>query len=145
MMNKGFTFIEVVFAVTIFLIVTLGVYESYRVLYVSMSVANAKILAASLINERFEIARNLPYTSVGTVGGTPSGVLLPSQNLVRDGINWSVSTVVINVDDPFDGSAPADTRPADYKLVEVIVGCDSCKNFSPLAVTGIIAPRNLEP
>jgi len=145
MMNKGFTFVEVVFAVTIFLIVALGVYESYRVLYVSMSVANTKMLAASLINERFEIARNLPYTSVGTVGGTPAGVLLASQNLVRDGINWTVTTTVVNVDDPFDGIAPTDTKPADYKLVEVMVGCDTCKNFSPVAVTGIVAPRNLEP
>ncbi len=145
MMNKGFTFVEVVFAVAIFLIVALGVYESYRVLYVSMSVANTKMLAASLINERFEIARNLPYTSVGTVGGTPAGVLLASQNLVRDGINWTVTTAVVNVDDPFDGIAPTDIKPADYKLVEVTVGCDTCKNFSPVAVTGIVAPRNLEP
>ncbi|HRH25358.1 MAG TPA: hypothetical protein PLD99_00195, partial [Parcubacteria group bacterium] len=79
------------------------------------------------------------------VGGTPAGVLLASQNLVRDGINWTVTTTVVNVDDPFDGIAPTDTKPADYKLVEVMVGCDTCKNFSPVAVTGIVAPRNLEP
>lgn len=144
-MRKGFTFVEVVFAVSIFLIVTLGVYEGYRGLYQALSVSHLKVIVASLINERFEIARNLPYTDVGTVGGTPSGKLLANQVLVKDGVSWNVTTLVVNIDDAFDGVSPADTQPNDYKLMEITASCVSCKNFNPVKVVGRIAPRNLEP
>ncbi len=145
MRKNGFTFIEVVFAVSIFLIATLGIYESYRVLFASISFSNNKILVASLINERFEVARNLPYTSVGVVGGNPNGVISGSQTLIRDGVSWTVNTIIQNVDDPFDGLAPTDTKPADYKRMELTVSCQTCKNLIPVTVTGLIAPRNLEP
>ncbi len=145
MKQKGFTFVETVFAVSIFLIVTLSVYEGYRWLYASLSLAHLKVVAASLVNERFEIARNLPYTDVGLVGGNPVGKLIPNQVLVRDGISWNVTTLVENIDDEFDGVSPADTRPADYKLVEVTVACVACKDFAPVTVSGWIAPRNIEP
>lgn len=144
-MKKGFTLIEVVFAVFVFSIASLGVYESYRALLVSMAISSQKIAAAALLNERFEIARNLPYTSVGTIGGNPSGLISPNQNVVRDGLSFVVDTVIQNVDDPFDGIAPTDTKPADYKMMEVTVSCTTCARFDPVTITGLIAPRNLEP
>ncbi|MBX4195887.1 prepilin-type N-terminal cleavage/methylation domain-containing protein [Candidatus Parcubacteria bacterium] len=144
-MQRGFTFVEVIIGVTIFVIVSMGVYKAYSGLYATLSVAHLKVIAADLINERFEIMRNLPYTDVGTLGGNPPGKIPPSQILVRDNVLWSATTTVINVDDPFDGLSGADTKPNDYKLVEISISCVNCKNFQPVVVTGRIAPRNLEP
>ena len=101
--------------------------------------------AVSIVTERFVIARTLPYTDVGIVNGNPSGKLIASQVLVRDGISWNVETLVENIDDSFDGVSPIDIRPADYKLVEITVACNTCKNFTPVKISGWIAPRNLEP
>jgi type II secretory pathway pseudopilin PulG len=135
MRERGFTFIEIVIGVAIFIVVALGVYQGYRALYASLESAHIKIIAADIINEQFETIRNQPYTSIGSGGNT----------IVRDGFTWMVTTAVRSVDDPFDGSGAADSKPADYKLVEVGVACTACKNFTPLAITGMVAPKDLEP
>lgn len=136
-MNRGFTFVEVVVGVSISLVVAIGVYEGYRAIYSSIASAHLKVVVASLANEQFEIARNLPYSSLSS--------LPANQTFTRDGITFGVTTTVQNVDDPFDNLAPTDTNPADYKLVEVSISCASCKNFAPVSVTGRIAPKDLEP
>lgn len=144
-MQRGFTLVEVLVAVSVFLAVSFGVYQGYVALYGSLSTSHFKIVAANIVNERFEIIRNLPYASVGTVGGDPSGSFALSESLTRDNISWVVDTSIEYVDDPFDDLAPIDSNPNDYKLVEVQVSCESCKNFIPLVITGIVSPRALEP
>src|SRR3989338_8572119 len=116
--NKGFSFVELIVGV-----------------------------AVSLINEQFEIVRNLTYSNVGVAGSIPSGVLLHTQTLVRDNYSYEVTTTVRNIDDPFDGSiggTPNDLSPADYKVVEIEINCNNCKTFVPMVVTTNVAPKNLE-
>lgn len=141
-MQKGFTLIEVVVSVTLLLILVVGGYQGYAAVYSAIAHSHYKMTASDLANEYFETIKNLPYTSVGTVGGTPSGLLPSSQVLARGGVNYVVATVVQNVNDPFDGGV--DAFPNDYKLVQVSITCQSCKNFTPVVVTGQVAPANLE-
>lgn len=144
-MKKGFTLIEVIIATAVFALFSIGVYQGYFAVYAAIVSAREKAMAADIANAHFEIIKNLPYSSVGTVGGNPSGVVTASQNIVRDSISFAVTTTILNVDDPFDGlSGGADPIPADYKLVEVRVACASCKNFSTMIITGRVAPLNLE-
>lgn len=146
-MQKGLTFVELIIGVAVFLLFAVGVYRAYESLYGSILASRSKTLAVELANEELEIVKNLPYVSVGTVGGTPAGVIPASQSIVRDRITFVVTTTIINKDDPFDGTAggsPNDTLPADYKLVEFQISCVSCKNFSPVIITGRVAPENLE-
>lgn len=146
-LSRGFTFIEIVIGTAIFLLFAVSIYRAYASLYMSISSARTKTLAVDLANEEFEIVKNLPYASVGTVGGTPVGLIPMSQSIVKDRINFVVDTVIVNKDDPFDGTAggtPNDAFPADYKLVEFKVSCSSCKNFTPVIITGRVAPKNLE-
>lgn len=144
---KGFTLIEVIIAAAVISFVTVAVYGAYTSLLGLVSVARTNITAANLANETFEIARNLPYDSVGTIAGVPSGVLPQSNTVVRDGKTFVVKTFVRNFDDPADGTiggSPNDLSPADSKFVEVRVECDLCKNYTPQTLTTRVGPRGLE-
>jgi len=142
--TRGFSFLEIIIGTAIFVIFAAGIYQAYAILYTSINSSHAKTLATDLANEQFEIAKNLPYASVGTVGGTPTGIIPVSQAITRDNVAFVVTTTITNTDDAFDGVAPGDLFPADYKSVEFKVSCTTCKNFAPIVITGLVAPKNLE-
>ena len=145
--NQGFTLVELIVGVTVFVILVVSVYNAYISIFNVVGASRSKIAAIDLANEQLEIVRNMPYANVGISGGIPSGVLNHTQNLVRDSFSFVVTTTVRNVDDPFDGTlggTPNDTAPADFKIVEIEISCDTCKNFSPIDVTTRVAPKNLE-
>jgi len=145
--KRGFSIIETLVGVSVFIIMLVSIYQVYIKVLDAVSVARAKVIAAALINEQFEIIRNLPYADVGIEGGIPNGKIKASQTVVRNGMNFTVNSIVRNVDDSFDGilgGTPNDLSPADYKFVEIEVNCLSCKNFQPVVITGRVAPKNLE-
>ena len=147
MKNKGLTLVEVLVSVGIFLLISVSIYRGYVAIYNMVFASHAKITAANLINEQFEIVRNLEYADVGIVNSVPAGLLTHEQTLTRDNITFLVTTTVRNADDPFDGTiggSPNDLSPADYKLVEVEVTCEVCKNFPGMKVTSRVSPKNLE-
>jgi len=143
----GFTLVEVLVAVSVFLVISISAYQAYLGLIKAVQLSRVKLAASNLANEQFEIVRNLPYSDVGVVGGIPVGKIPYVQNLSRGGYNFTVTSVVRNVDLPFDGTiggSPNDLSPADNKLVEILVACNSCGTFSPLSFTTRVAPKNLE-
>lgn len=145
--KNGFSLVELIVGVTVFTIICISVYSAYSSIFDVVYSSRAKLNTVDLINEQLEIARNLPYVDVGIVGGIPNGKIPHIQTLVRGGNNFSVTTTVRNVDDPFDGTlggVPNDLSPADFKIVEVEVDCPSCKNFETISVTTRVAPKNLE-
>lgn len=143
--NQGLTFFEVIIATTIFIIFAIGVYQAYTTIFTTVANTRHRALAADLANARFEVIKNMPYTSVGVSGGNPPGIVVASETVVSDKVNFLVETTIVNVDDPFDGVAGAgDVFPADYKLVEIKITCQGCKNLTPITFTGLVAPKNLE-
>ncbi len=144
---KGFTLIETLVGVAVFLVVSTAVYQAYTSLFIFISLNQYKILALNLANEQFEIVRNLSYADVGEVTGIPNGKIPHVQNLNRSGVDFVVTTTIRNIDIPADGTIggnPNDLSPADNKLVEVQVDCPTCKNFTPINLTTNVAPKNLE-
>jgi Tfp pilus assembly protein PilE len=145
--QKGFSFIEVLIGVAVFIIIAVSIYQAYVRVMEAVQVSRAKTMATALTNEQFEIIRNLPYADVGVVAGIPSGKIPHTQTLTRSNISFAVETTIRNIDDLFDGTiggSPNDLSPADYKLVEITISCSSCKNFQPLRFTTQVGPRNLE-
>jgi len=140
---RGFTLVEAIVGSALFLVIALVAYRGYAVLLKGASALQMKSDSLALADEQFEVIRNLPYASVGTVGGVPSGIIPQSQTLVRDGVTFNVGTVIRNINDPFDGES-TDTSPADYKLAEVTVSCASCANPNPISLTTWVAPLHLE-
>jgi len=145
--GRGFTLVESVVGVAVFMVVVTALYQSYLGLLSLVSLSRYRIAAADLATEQFEIARNLPYQDVGILGGVPSGKLTHSQTLVRDGFTFTVVTTVRAIDNPFDGvvgGTPSDSSPSDYKQMEVEIACVACRNTTPVTYSTYVAPKNLE-
>lgn len=146
--NRGFTLIEVLVSLAIFISVSVAVYASFVSILKITRVIRIKGVMTNIANEQFEIVRNLSYQSVGTVNGIPSGIIPQSQTISRDNNNFLLETVIRNFDDPFDGTfngTPKDSSPADMKLVELTISCSSCEStLSPISFTTRVAPKNLE-
>jgi len=146
-MKKGFTLIEILVGTAVFLIVAFSAYQAYISLFNLVNLNQYKIMGLNLANERFEIVRNLSYIDIGEISGVPNGIVPHVETFVRGGITFIATTTIRNIDLPFDGTiggTPDDLSPADNKLVEVEVGCPSCKNFTPVILTTTVAPKNLE-
>jgi prepilin-type N-terminal cleavage/methylation domain-containing protein len=140
----GFTLVEVLVAAGLFVIISLSVYHAYVAVIRVTELSQSKIVATNLANEWFEISRNIPYSDLGVKGGIVPGNLPQNVAVTRGGITFDVTITVRNIDRAFDGtvdSEPPDTMPADNKLVEVIVSCDSCQHFDEQTLSSVIAPE----
>ncbi len=145
---SGFTLVEILVATVIFVSVATAIYFGFVNILKLINLTRVRGIMTNLANEQFEIARNLPYSSVGTVGGIPSGVIPQSTTIVRDNKSFIVETVVHNFDEPFDGTfngTPKDLSPADMKIVGLTISCPLCSgNLAPVSFTAKIGPKNLE-
>jgi len=124
--KNGFTLVELIVGASLFALISVTVYQSYANIITLVSASRVKITATDLLNERFELIRNLPYGEVGIVNGIPSGVLTATSTFLRDNGTFDIVTAIRNIDDPFDGTiggSPNDLSPADYKLVDLTVTC----------------------
>ena len=145
--KQGFTLIETLVGTAIFLIISLATYQAFVALMNGVAHSRVKVAATALAEEQFEIIRNMPYADIGIAGGIPVGKIIRNQAILRGTYSFTASTVIRNIDDPFDGTiggTPNDTSPADYKLVDLSIGCTNCQNFSPIKFTALFAPRALE-
>ena len=145
--QKGFTLIESLVGVAVFMIIAVSVYQTYVATTSAVHLSRLKIIATALVNEQFEIIRNVPYEDVGVVGSIPDGKIPRVQNLIRNNIEFVVETTIRNIDDPFDGTVggdPDDLSPSDYRLAELEISCPSCRNFTTLNFTTHVGPRDLE-
>ncbi len=142
--SRGFTLVEILVSTFVFVMIAMSIYSSIASIYQVHETTDAKVVATELAGEQIEIIRNLPYSSVGIKSGLPVGVIDYVQSLSRSGYMFEVTTTVRNIDDPFDGVFPADTVPADYKLVQIEIDCSNCKNFNTLKFTTNVGPKALE-
>jgi prepilin-type N-terminal cleavage/methylation domain-containing protein len=145
--GRGFSLIEVIFAAAIFAVVAVSIYQGFISVTSLVSASRDKMAAVDLINSEFELVRNLSYSNVGLQGGIPSGVLLTTSTVVKDGREFNIVRTIRNIDDPFDGTiggSPNDLSPADYKMVQINVSCNLCKNPLNFSATTNVSPKNLE-
>lgn len=141
----GFTLIETLVASTLLLLIFTGVLVIVQILLRSIGEARVRVVASSLAQERLETAKNLPFDDVGTIGGIPPGTLAQNETVGVNGQDFQIATTVVYVDDPFDGQAPADPIPTDYKRVRVTVDWQGVlKPKSPLVMATDVAPAGVE-
>jgi hypothetical protein len=101
--------------------------------------------AIRIAQERLELVRNLAYEQVGTIGGIPAGPMEPEETVSRGDVEYFVRTSVVFVDDPFDGIAPEDILPSDYKRVKVEVTWSGLfASKQPISLLTDVSPRTLE-
>jgi prepilin-type N-terminal cleavage/methylation domain-containing protein len=118
-MKNGFTLVETLIGIAILAIVMLGIYGIFQGSLRMVNNSRARLTAQALVNQKLEEARNISYNKIGTVSGIPSGAIAEEAQITRNGINFTVKTTVVYIDDPFDGINPGDTLPNDYKRIKV--------------------------
>jgi hypothetical protein len=143
--NSGFTLIEVLTATAtlmmFFAALSIMVDSSLKI----MGRARAEAIAATIGQSQVELANNLVYDDLGTVGGIPPGVLEPEKTQEVNGQEYIIKTDVVYIDDPFDGEAPADIVPIDYKRVRVEVNWHGVfAPRKPLVFWNDVAPKGIE-
>lgn len=142
---SGFTLVEVMMGSAILAITVAAVAIILNAAVTTIGRVRVMQTATSLLTERIEQARNLGYTSLGTVGGLPDGVLPATEAVVRNGTTYTITTGVQYVDDPYDGLSPADTTPTDYKRIRVAAGWGGIfASQTPLVIWTDIVPNGLE-
>jgi type II secretory pathway pseudopilin PulG len=119
--NSGLTLIEVLIGIFLLLMVFISIFILIQLSIKLTNQSKARISATALANQKLELARNLPYNQLGTVGGIPAGSIPETEIIDRNGIAYTVKTTAIYVDDPFDGSFPNDSLAWDYKRIRIEV------------------------
>ncbi|MEK7644146.1 MAG: prepilin-type N-terminal cleavage/methylation domain-containing protein [Patescibacteria group bacterium] len=145
--KKGFSLIETIVAIGVFVMFAVGIYEGIQMIYKIVYRARMVVLENGVLNEEIELMRNIAYADVGIVGGSPAGIFTRVATTTRNGIDFTVTRTIRSVDDPSDGTiggSPNDTSPADYKLAQVEVACASCRQQKSLFFSTRITPRYLE-
>jgi prepilin-type N-terminal cleavage/methylation domain-containing protein len=146
-LQRGFTLIELLIGIAVFSVVAWSAYSGFAAIFEALTVLRARGAAANLANEQFEILRNLPYANVGIKNGVPAGVFPREQVIVRDGIRFTVTTTIRNIDLPQDGTlggSPNDTVPIDAKLAEVEISCEQCALGEPVRFSSQVSPKGVE-
>jgi len=146
-MQKGFTLIEVI--IGIFILSTLAVTSAqiYSLIIRQIVIYREQSTISSLADQYLEVARNLPYSQIGTMTGNPHGNLadLPNPLTVTvNGTAYQVYYAVSYVDDAADGTilAGTDAAPDDYKQVKLYIK-NATTNVLNSFFTSIV-PKGLE-
>ena len=140
--NAGFTLIEIVVAVFILAILAFSVSQLFLSMIKGITYFRERTTISSLADQYLEIARNIPYSQIGTMAGNPPGSLPDEANpLVVNfgGVDYKIYYVVRFIDDPADGTAPNDT---DYKQVKLYV--QNAITGSTNSFLTNISPKGLE-
>lgn len=141
--NSGLTLVEVLVGAAILLIIFVSIFTVVRLGIRLTAQAKARFTATALANQKLEIARNLPYNQVGTVGGIPAGSILETETVIRNKISYTIKTTAIYIDDPFDNLFPDDSLAWDYKRIKVKVSWSDFLGGQIFLQTDI-APRGIE-
>lgn len=119
--QAGYSYIEVIIAAATLLILAHAFFTLITAAYQLLAISRIQVSARALATEQIELIRNLPYAEVGTQGGIPAGSIPQVQTQQLNGQDFTVTTSIIYIDDPFDNTAPTDTLPSDYKRARVTV------------------------
>ncbi len=139
MKKNGFTLVETLVSLAVLGIFLTSVSGIVNMVLSTVGESQVREQALALAQEKLESIRNLPYTSVGTTTGIPTGVLPETEVTTVNEALFTTTTQVTYVDDPFDSVSPDDSIPTDYKRVRVAVswvGVFASKN--PLVLTTTI-------
>lgn len=115
--SAGFTIIELLIATFIIGTVVTGLFGLFLLDLRGAQESERRVAAIALANERMEMVRNLPYLSVGTVGGWPAGAIPPAETVTRNSQAYSVQTDIRFVDDAFDGSTAGSTAGHERVII----------------------------
>jgi len=142
--NKGFTFIDVLVGTALLVIVMIGIFTGFQLLFRVLAQSQGRTVALALANEQIEIIRNLPYQDIGTQDGVPPGEIPQIRTEEVDNRPYTITTDIIYIDDPFDGISPDDELSSDYKKARVEITWSEHELTKSVMEIANFSPPNLE-
>lgn len=138
--------LDAVVGTALMLVVFVGIVGAFRLTVMAVSNNKARAGAIALANERLEFIRSLPYASVGTTGGIPSGNIAQSEAVNLNDVSYTRRTFISWEDDPADGSGAADTNGVrtDYKAAKVTVSWVVRDGTHTITLISRISPPGVE-
>jgi len=146
--SKGFTLIEALVFLFIFVVTTVSFYSTFTLGINYILETKMRLAAIGLANEKMEIVRSLEYETIGTQGSVDvPGDIDPEEDVTKAGRSFHVLTQVGYKDDEFDGliSDGTDARPNDYKHVRITVSWAEATPQKSVSMTAIFAAPGIEP
>lgn len=134
---SGFTLIEAVGAMVIFLIVAASLGGLLTSAIGATKLARERTIAEQAAMDQIESIRKMPYDSIGTTAGNPSGSIAPSQTISVRGLTATLTTQVSWVNDPTPTSY---SSVANYKRIAVSVRNNRNNALLTSAVTHVSPP-----
>jgi hypothetical protein len=143
---RGMTMIDVLVGAGLVLVVFVGLFGLLRASLQVSGLAKLKAAATEVATSQLEYIRSLEYEDIGTVGGIPAGLIEQNATTTNAGMEFSVRTYIVYVDDPADGVGGADTTgiTTDYKLAKVTVTYEAGNIPRDVVVMSNIAPKGIE-
>lgn len=142
--QHGMSLVGTIVGIAIFILVFLTLYASFHAMLTFSERNRLRANALFLVNEHLEYIRALPYDSIGTVAGLPSGAIPQNETIVFDNHSYDRRTFIQYVDDDADGLGAADTLPADYKRVKVEISYDYRGSAQSFSMVTTMAPKSQE-
>lgn len=145
--SYGFTLVESLICIAIFVILIGAVYGTITIILKQAKINLENTTLSYLASQNLEIARNLPYSKIGTLSGNPHGdlpdLVNPKYTTIESG-NYQLYYEITYVDDSADGTILLGTDPApnDYKQVKLYIK-NTLTNKITSFVTNIV-PIGLE-
>ncbi|MFA6474749.1 MAG: carboxypeptidase regulatory-like domain-containing protein [Patescibacteria group bacterium] len=141
---NGFTLVETLVALAIALLFIFAIYGLLSSTLKIVGDDRSRSVALGIARKKLEQIKNLPYDSVGTVGGVPSGTIEPTETEALNNVDYTVTTSIQYVDDPYDELAPTDLLNTDYKTVHITVEWNQADITGPVELTTKLVPTTLE-
>lgn len=138
--------IEVLTASAVFAILSGAIISLVVLLYQTVADVRIKTIARHLAVQQMEFLNNIPYASLGTTTGIPSGSITEFETVNRNGFIFTIHTSITYVDDPFDQQSPQDLLPTDYKQVRVEILWNEQLGLyrEPIVLASVISPKGVE-
>lgn len=144
---RGVTLIDTLVGSALMLVVFVGIAGVFKLSIDVVTNNKARAGAIALADDRIEYMHSLAYSSIGTVGGIPSGTILQSETVVSNGVSYTRRTTIEYADDPGDGLGASDTNgiTLDYKVARVDLAWESRTGTRHITlVTRITPPSGME-
>jgi len=144
--NNGASLIDVIFGVSIMLIIFIGIFGIFKLSVELVSSSKAKTGALALANEQMEFIRSLSYDAVGVSGGIPAGNIEQEEIITLNKTIYTRRTFIQYIDDIKDGLEDEDKNSinADYKLTKVEIKWTIKGIERKFALISNIVPKGVE-
>jgi len=141
---QGISLVEMLIGIAIISMVFVTLFASFQAMLTFAERNRLRANALMLANEHIEVIRALPFDSIGTVAGLPSGSIPQLETIVYDNHEYTRRTFIQYIDDPADGTGAADTLTADYKRIKVEMGYDFRGTTQSFSLVTTMAPKSQE-